>query len=285
VEKFARALGVSAFGVATSLATAIAVAAVARLTSFNAFTFSIWLVVPVGALLTGFAAASGYYFGSHVLHQRPSWHTLVQMVVIAAATNVLIYYFEYATLVLDNGVRASQIVSFPTYMRVYLSNQEISVGPALQTHTSIGKFGYWLAGLDFLGFLAGAVCIYFWLIRSQFCKTCEKYLRKCAQRIRYFGSADDAGHYYDGLFSNPVDSDAFLRQAKIGSLKVVTGSNQMMIKTTLLGCPKCKDQVWRDEVSGWNGKEWKELSNLERLIAIPSGTDLTAALNGPGSSP
>ena len=280
MDKFVKSLGVSGFGLVTSLATAVAVTAVANMTTFNVFTFSIWLIVPVGALLTGFAAASGYYLGSHYLHQRPTWHVLVQMVVIAAITNLLIYYFEYRTLILDDGTPASQAVGFGKYMNVFLTHQEIRTARGAQVSTPVGDFGYWLASIQFVGFLVGGLCIYGWLVSSPFCKLCNKYYRKKAERARYFGNPEAASEYYDGLFSNYVNSEAFAKQACVGSPKVVQGPRRMMIKTTLLGCPQCKGQVWRDEVSVWSGRDWKSQDKLARLITIPEGVDLTEVLKG-----
>jgi hypothetical protein len=207
------------------------------------------------------------------------------MVAIAAITNVMIYYFEYRTLVLDGGVPASEVVDFPKYMDVYLTNQEIRMGRGGHATAPIGEFGYWLAVIDFVGFLAGGVCIYFWLLSSKFCKACEKYYRKRAERTRYFGSTYSASDYYDGLFNHYVDSDEFSHQARIGAAKTVSGPSQIMIKTTLLGCPSCKGQLWRDEVSSWNGKEWKSQDKLARLITIPEGLDMTDVVKGPETFP
>src|SRR4051794_28901794 len=94
------AFGVALCGLATSVLVAIANVAIARMTGFNLFTFSIWLVVPVGALAIGFAAASGYYFGSLYFHKRPTAVLLVQMVAIAGLTQLLTYWLGYATMVL-----------------------------------------------------------------------------------------------------------------------------------------------------------------------------------------
>jgi hypothetical protein len=40
-----------------------ALTAIERLTGFDVFTFSLWFIIPAGAIGTGIAAASGYYFG------------------------------------------------------------------------------------------------------------------------------------------------------------------------------------------------------------------------------
>jgi hypothetical protein len=81
----------------------VAVVVIERLTGFNLFTLSVWVVVPAGALITGAAAASGYYFGSLFFHTKPVWFLLVQMVIVAAVAQFAIYYAEYATMVLDDG--------------------------------------------------------------------------------------------------------------------------------------------------------------------------------------
>src|SRR5688572_481945 len=93
--------GVAACGLVTSVLTALAIVVVSRMTGLDLFTFSIWVVVPVGAILTGFAAASGYYFGSLYFHKRAGLPLLLQMVVIAGLTQLLIYYMQYSTFVLD----------------------------------------------------------------------------------------------------------------------------------------------------------------------------------------
>jgi len=48
-------------GLATSLLTAIGVTVIDHFIGLNLFTFSVFVVLPAGAGLCGFAAASGYY--------------------------------------------------------------------------------------------------------------------------------------------------------------------------------------------------------------------------------
>src|SRR5437762_3667685 len=107
MKNLAQAFGVATCGLITSVLTALVVVVVSRMTGFDFFTFSIWVVVPAGAALTGFAAASGYYFGSLYFHKRPDLLLLLQMVVIAGMTQLLIYYLGYKTLVLEDGRRVS----------------------------------------------------------------------------------------------------------------------------------------------------------------------------------
>ena len=91
VLAFFRSIAVAAFGLVTSLLTVILVTLISAATGFNVFTFSLWVVIPVGAVLTGLVAASGYYFGSRWLSHPPSFLLLAQIILIAAATYLLIY--------------------------------------------------------------------------------------------------------------------------------------------------------------------------------------------------
>jgi hypothetical protein len=109
MKSFASMFGVAACGLITSLLTALGITVIQNLIGFQLFTFSIWIVAPVGAIATGMAAASGYYFGSLYFHYRPNILLLLQMVIIAGVTQILIYYLEYSTLVLDNGIKASAL--------------------------------------------------------------------------------------------------------------------------------------------------------------------------------
>ncbi len=82
---------VAACGLVTSLLTTAILVVSNNLTGFDLFTLSIFVVIPVGAILSGGLASSGYYFGSLYFHQRPTIILLIQMVIIAAFTNLLIY--------------------------------------------------------------------------------------------------------------------------------------------------------------------------------------------------
>jgi hypothetical protein len=112
-------------------------------------------------MVTGAAAASGYYFGSLYFHRRPNWLLLIQMILIAGATQLLIYYLQYTTLVLDDGTKASDLVSFARYLDISLTSAHYRIGRGAQVDTgAVGDFGYWLAVIQCVGFLAGGLFIY-----------------------------------------------------------------------------------------------------------------------------
>ena len=85
--------------VITSVIVAVANVVVARITGFNVFSLKIWLVIPAGAAIVGFAAASGGLLAARLFHAKPNWFDAVAMMVSAAATMFLIYYLDYITMV------------------------------------------------------------------------------------------------------------------------------------------------------------------------------------------
>jgi hypothetical protein len=263
---------VAACGLATSLLTALLVTVIERLTTLDIFTFSVWFIIPVGAIGTGLVAASGYYFGSLYFHTRPSILLLLQMIVIAGLTQLLIYYTQYATLIID-GQRVSDFVSFGQYLDVTLTTAHYRVGRGAQLDTGeVGQFGYWLAVIQFIGFLVGGFVAFGHLLSHPVCSHCKKYLRVLAKSEKAFPSGEDLATYHDTLFQLPADSRDFAQMAKAEHKATGKGTWKMTMK--LFGCPECKIQTIGNEVHVYNGKEWRSVNQLARKYAIPPGVDL-----------
>lgn len=280
MKRLLESFGIAFCGLVTSVLVAIANVAVARMTGFNFFTVSVWVIVPVGALLTGFAAASGYYFGSLYFHKRATTILLIQMVVIAGLTQLLIYWLGYATMVLDDGRKVADFLPFGQYMDLMLTKAHYRIGRGQTDTGEVGSLGYWIAGAQFVGFLVGGLAVFCYLTSKPVCAACNLYLRPMAKKQKVFADADAAGGYYDRLFTLAVDGPEFAAlirsEAKVD--KVAQGALQ--VETSLLGCPVCKAQMVEEKVQGYNGTEWKSLNNLERRVNIPSGIDLAPVFRG-----
>lgn len=255
--------GVAACGLVTSVLTALAVVVVSRMTGFDLFTLSIWVVVPVGAILTGFAAASGYYFGSLYFHKRAGLLLLLQMVVIAGLTQLLIYYMGYSTFVLDDGRRVSNFIPFGQYLDITLTSAHYRFGRAMTDTGEVGSFGYWLAAFQFVGFLVGGLGVYAYLLSKPVCQTCNVYLRPLSKRGKLFPDADSASPYYDMLFQHPVDTPEFAALIR-SEAKTEAKKGALSVTTSLHGCPKCKSQLIEEKVQVYNGSEWKDVNDLDR---------------------
>jgi len=273
VAQFLPTDGVAACGLITSALTAIAVLLIEKLVGLNIFTFMLWLVVPAGAALTGFVAASGYYFGTLYFHTRPGILLFVQMVLIAGFTQWLIYYAEYLTLILDDGRRVSDFVSFANYLDVRLTQAEYRIGRGSSSSGPIGQLGYWVALLQFVGFLLGGVVCFIILRQKPVCDTCQKYYRPLGSVDKKFSEQDQFIAHYDTMFSSPVDSEDFAKAIRTkADAKVAQGT--INLRSSLLGCPSCKEQIIDDKVQVYNGSDWKDLTDLHRMTRIPAGVNL-----------
>jgi len=274
MKSLLESFGIALCGLATSILVALADVAIARMTGFDFFTFFIWVVVPAGALLTGFAAASGYYFGSLYFHKRAGASLLIQMVLIAGAAQLLIYWIGYATMVLEDGRKVADFVSFGQYMDLILTKAHYRIGRRQYDMGEVGTMGYWIAAAQFVGFLIGGLSIYFVLKARPVCQACNLYLRPLAKKQKVFADADAAGGYYNRLFTVPVDGPEFeaLIKSEAKVKKVAQGALQ--VDTLLLGCPTCKAQMIEEKVKVFDGKEWVDVDKLHRRVNIPQGIDL-----------
>lgn len=280
MKGFLRSVGVAFCGLVTSVLVAIANVAFARLTDFDFFTFSIWVIIPAGAIATGLAAASGYYFGSLYFHKRPTRVLLLQMVAIAGLTQLLIYWLGYSTLVLDNGRKLADFIPFSQYMDVMLTKAHYRIGRAHADTGEVGSFGYWIAGLHFLGFLFGGLVVYVYLKTKPVCDACELYLRPLAKKQKVFADSDAASSYYDRLFTLPVDGPDFASMIRSDATVDKPQAGAIRVDTSLHGCPTCKNQMVEETVQGYNGSDWKNLTDLDRKVNLAPGVDLTPVFRG-----
>ena len=98
MKKLVQDLIVTGFGLVSSLLTVVLLILVEEYFNIALYTWMLWLVVPVGAVLAGFAAASGYYLGSWLFNHRPDKLVLLNMVAVALGAYVLIEYIHYLSV-------------------------------------------------------------------------------------------------------------------------------------------------------------------------------------------
>lgn len=275
MKGFGENFGIALCGLVTSVLVAILNVVVSRVTGFNLFSLSVWFIVPVGALLVGFGAASGYYFGSLYFHKRADKTLLVQMVVIAGFTQLLIYYMGYATLILDDGRKLSDYLAFGDYMKLTLTKAHYRVGRGAGMDTGeVGTMGYWMAALQFIGFLVGGLGVYGHLVTKTVCNTCNAYMRAKAKKVKGYASTDEAASYYDNLFQHPVDGPEFAELINTEAHNPKPKQGAVIINTELLSCPVCKAQLIEERLKVLDGSNWKDVDALTRKVQIPADIDL-----------
>jgi hypothetical protein len=164
------------------------------------------------------------------------------MVLIAGATMVLIYYLDYATLVLDDGRRAPDLIDFASYVGLVLTTSHMRVGRGAQFDASeVGQFGYALAAIEFGGFLIGGAIAFLFIKGMARCFDCGSYLRKLKTKRSKELTLDETDKVIDLFRRGDLDTMQSLlawapRERKLDSQKA-------LITFDLLGCSKCKTEA------------------------------------------
>lgn len=272
-----RSLAIAACGLATSVITAVVFVLASKAWGEDLYTFSVWGLLPIGAIAAGGLAASGYYFGSVRLNKRPDAWLLLEMVVNAGLTQLLIYYLGYVTLVLADGQHVADVVSFGRYLDILFTKAHLQLGVGADMHeeaNELGSVGYGVAAIYFVGFLLGGLMVWGFLRVKPFCSACDVYFRKLSKRSRSYANTDSALQYYNQVFRHPFDSAEFASLLRAQSKVSKPGKGAMIIDTILHGCPKCRAQLIEEKVQVHNGKQWSEVRDMQRRVEVPASMDL-----------
>lgn len=248
----------------TCVLVAVANVVIARITGFNFFTIKAWMIVPIGALLVGCAGSSGAFLAARYFNIKPKWVDAVPMVAIATATMVLIYYLDYATLVLSDGTQASDVVDFKTYVDLALTKAHMRVGRGARDMGQVGEAGYYLAAIEFLGFLVGGATTLLIIKMMPECANCGTYVRKLNTKTTLALTFDETANIVDLFRSADLENMKALLAWKPEERKFDNKSERAIITYNLYGCPHCKSETIIATVNVFNGKEWKEVSDLTR---------------------
>jgi hypothetical protein len=199
---------VAAGGLATGLATIVVMLLLQPLLDLDLSSLMLWGFVPVGGLLCGFAAASGYYFVTLLTHRPPTRRLIVYMTVTGLATYGLTQYANYVMARTAEGARVADVIPFLTYYRVAAEHTSLQFRvhgvPVGHGTAELGRLGYLYESLRVLGFGVGAGAVWLPLKQRPYCPECRRYYRK--QKLVHRASLDavdkflrSAGLQFPGL--------------------------------------------------------------------------------------
>jgi hypothetical protein len=276
-------LGLALCGLLSSVVVALADVFLERATGISVFGLTLWFVLPAGAVCAGIAAASGYYFGALYLDRRPTPMLLWQMVLVAAFAQFLIYYLSYASTGLEDGSSLSDVLSFWQYMDARLSTSRLRRIGLLTSETITPFTGYvfFLAAIQFLGFLAGGLSVYYFLRERPYCTACNLYLRLLATKEKFFPSSMPAFAYFNSLTKCDVQHAQFselLNAPANEAMKPAYGAHK--VDAVLRGCPACKRQLLENKMWAYNGNDWKVEYAVQHQADVPHGVDLISVFGG-----
>jgi hypothetical protein len=269
-----RSLLVSACGLATALLTGALCVLISRMTGFSIHTFSFWYIVPGGAFVTGFAAATGFYLGSVWLHARATLSTLVQALVVSCLAFFLIHWLGYATLTFEDGTRAMDVIGFGTYLDAALTQSRLRHIYQTRGGVRVGGAGYFLGALQLGAFLVGAVAVYRFLRNHPYCARCDRFLRKLGERAKQFVDRGAAVTFREALGATVPGTAEFARlMARRQEIKAGCGAFTYRLK--LFGCPTCNGQFVHESFEVFDGRmDWTEVPDLARVMRVPAGTSV-----------
>lgn len=271
--------GVALAGLATSIAVAIMVTIVAATTGFDLFSLILRGFIPAGAIACGALAASGYFFAARQLQVPATKLLALQMFVIAALTQLLVYLLGWGFTSID-GVPA-HILPFGTYVDRLLTgaHELVTIDRRDFDAGASGGDGYIYAIIEFIGLLIGGGWIFFALVDQPTCPACGGYLKALASKRDGFSNLDDFMAYYEHEFDHPVGSPEFAQF--VGSRrKAGFGKTAIELFTTVRACPGCGVQTVDEKVMTRASGQWGEAIDLSRSLDMPAGLDVAPAYRG-----
>ncbi len=131
-------------------------------------------VIPIGAILVGIVASSGYGLASWLSGVKITRGLLWTVLVLQLAAYFAAQYIEFANLKLvhHDGRPVGFFEYFDLAARSFAWKQKDgSMGQPL------GAWGYAIRGLEILGFAAGGLIVPVLLRKAPYCQACQRYMR------------------------------------------------------------------------------------------------------------
>jgi hypothetical protein len=176
---------VAALGIISSLIIGLTLGLIEVYYGYAIYSWMFWFVIPVGAFLAGFGAASGYYAGAMLFHQKPAGGVLFNMVAASLSAFFIVHYIPYYMFEVD-GIRVKEALSFWQYFDIDVRNTSLSLVRGGASTGELGSFwGYAYAGLQLLGFSVGGFAVFGWLSQNPYCEKCSRYLKKTGKQERF----------------------------------------------------------------------------------------------------
>ena len=175
VTSAARTAGVLAGGVASTALSLVGVFFLSR-SGTNIMGWYANYILPVGALVVGMVASSGYGIAAWLLGCKISGRLVWSVVALLLCGYAAAHYLEFRLLISDDAIGDDGMpFSFWSYFdfatRNFRWEEHGKEGDAL------GLLGYGLRGLELCGFLGGGALIPLALRKKPYCDACARYKR------------------------------------------------------------------------------------------------------------
>lgn len=254
---------VAAFGMATSILTALLLVYVQSTLNFGFYTLTYFFVLPVGAGISGFAAASGYFFGARLFNHKPSGLILLNMVFVSLATYLVVKYFGYISTTVD-GRSINAYIPFTKYLDITIRSTSLRLLRSTSVTGELGGWGYLVALIQVGGFAFGGVVVFFFLDSIPYCETCSRYFLSKGKRIQYLSSQDSLINLYQRItarFNVGKLQEAITIHSEAGDAK--QKKHEFRSQMHLKYCKGCSQHLLNFLPSVKSGDDWKDVEELE----------------------
>jgi hypothetical protein len=259
---------VAAFGITTSLLTGIILGLMEVYTGYAIYSWMFFIVIPVGAILSGFGAASGYYAGAILFNQKPAGGVLLNMVGASIGAFLIVHYIPYFLLKVDD-IRVKDAISFWKYLDIGIRNTSLSFFRARANTGALGGFwGYAYAILQLMGFSAGGFAVFAWLAKNPYCDNCSRYLKKTGKQERYTSEGEaliERIKSFASLIEANKCNEAIRYHAENMGVEVSSG-HHLRSKVITRICPHCGINHLDFITSKLDGNNWKDIDETEIRI-------------------
>lgn len=265
LESF-KLLFVSVCGLCTSLVLGTILAAIEILSGWALYSFTLWLVVPVGAIATGTGAAGGLFYAARWVHYYPRFLFFLSSVTIATGTLAAIHFIVWNGTTVD-GAPLRETIGYADYLNWVSHHSSIVTKHNATKPVDLGEnvsFVYFT--IQTLGFMCGGICL-FGLLRNQpYCHESGTYKRKSGvaelyernpatmeSHVKIVKLLLEQGRHAEAVARHPFRQSLAKRGHGEGARSVITFYKSKKSPTTTL----------RHQVFVCSGKDqWKELDEL-----------------------
>lgn len=269
VNKSLKTVGITLFGLGTSILTAVVLFLLEQYAHFAIYTFMLWYVVPIGAIAAGFVAAIGYYAGARVFQYRPDRLLRINIVIVSILTFIVLNFLLYANMEVD-GKRIQDLVSFPQFLHIAITNMTMSTGHSYDSKGfELGQLGYGVAALQVVGFAFGGLLVYNMLEALSYCDRCQRYLHTIGQQVRF---ADDTEEFRASMQEVNQKVEGLQLSAAISQQRLIGSDREApthLLRSTLKleNCKQC-GQHWlshHGEIKTKSGRDvlWNTIEGLK----------------------
>ncbi|MBE7439143.1 MAG: hypothetical protein HS115_11850 [Spirochaetales bacterium] len=253
-----------AIGLLTSIFVATFLAISEIQSEFSIYSLSLWVLFPVGAILSGLAAALGYYISARFVHLLPNRLFLFVIVLNSAAIFLFINALQYLSY------------DFPPEIGFFEFLHTKIMGTSVRLIRGgiggeVGAFGYIISLTEIIGFSLGGFAVYVSLVNKPYCRKCQKYIHQKGHQEHYFESAEErklASDKITKLLSQGSLPLAISEHANMGR-QLPLAKDQYSAKFELQACPQCSDHYFAFSQSNRLGSKW--VSDAEEVTGIFSG--------------